>query len=120
MAVKIKVVDLEKARKKAERREKFNEKVNEAKKWYDNNREWVNVVAPAAVSAIVWGTKSVHKHVVLHRTKNLKDLYCYDRSLGHYWRLKRALTNKDWSEINRRKKAGEKLGDILESLKVLK
>ena len=44
----------------------------------------------------------------------------YDRSSGNYWHLKKELTNKQWLEVNKRKKAGEKTGDILKSMKVLK
>jgi len=50
----------------------------------------------------------------------LKDLYCYDRSLGHYWKLRRELTNSEWVEIDQRKQNGERLADILDELKALK
>ena len=39
----------------------------------------------------------------LKKEANNKELYCYDRSLGHYWKLRRSLTNSDWVEINKRK-----------------
>lgn len=45
---------------------------------------------------------------------------CYDRSEGHYWNLKRKLTNADWVRINQRKGSGERLGDILREMKLLK
>ena len=47
------------------------------------------------------------KHAALTKEQNLKDLYCYDRSLGHYWKLRRELTNEEWLEIDKRKKNGE-------------
>ena len=62
----------------------------------------------------------VGKRVNLRKEEKLKDLYCYDRSLGHYWALRRELTNKEWVEINKRKQNGERLADILSELKVLK
>jgi len=49
-----------------------------------------------------------------------KDLYCYDRSVGHYWKLRRELSNKEWLEIDQREKNGERLSDILSEMKVLK
>ena len=55
-----------------------------------------------------------------HKDEELHDLYCYDRSLGHYWRLKRELSNKEWLEIDKRKKEGERLADILADMRVLK
>ena len=56
----------------------------------------------------------------MKKEKDLKDLYCYDRSLGHYWTLRRRLTNAEWVEIDKRKNNGERLADILSELKVLK
>ena len=59
------------------------------------------------------------KHAALAKEQDLKDLYCYDRSLGHYWKLRRELTNDEWLEIDKRKKEGERLSDILDDMKVL-
>ena len=64
--------------------------------------------------------KVVSKRINLRKQEELKDLYCYDRSLGHYWRLRRELSNKEWLEIDQRKKNGERLSDILAEMKVLK
>lgn len=64
--------------------------------------------------------KVVGKRITLHKEEGVKNLYCYDRSLGHYWRLRRELSNKEWLEIDQRKKNGERLSDILAELKVLK
>ena len=52
--------------------------------------------------------------------EKVKDLYCYDRSVGHYWKLRRELSNKEWLEIDQREKNGERLSDILSEMKVLK
>jgi len=60
------------------------------------------------------------RNVNLRKEKDVKELYCYDRSLGHYWVLRRELTNREWIEIDQRKKNGERLADILSELKVLK
>ena len=62
----------------------------------------------------------VSKRINLRKQEELKDLYCYDRSLGHYWRLRRELSNKEWLEIDQRKKNGERLSDILAEMTVLK
>jgi len=56
----------------------------------------------------------------INEEERIKEEYVYDRSLGHYWKLKRPLSNDEWREIENRKANGEKLGDILESLKILK
>ena len=52
--------------------------------------------------------------------EKVKDLYCYDRSVGHYWKLRRELSNKEWLEIDQREKNGERLSDILSEMKVMK
>ena len=77
-------------------------------------------LTPIVIGGITTVAKVVGKHVNLHKQEDLKDLYCYDRSLGHYWKLRRELTNQEWLEIDKRKKNGERLSDILDELKVLK
>ena len=53
-------------------------------------------------------------------TMKISELYCYDSSLGHYWALRRKLSNSDWTTISERKQNGEALGTILKDLNVLK
>lgn len=52
------------------------------------------------------------------------ELYHYGKTgmkWGHHiYAMAKELTNKQWLEVNKRKKAGEKTGDILKSMKVLK
>lgn len=95
------------------------ELIDKAKKcWAENKAEIV------ALSALVSGviTKIVTwaiKRSNLNKEADNKELYCYDRSLGHYWKLRRRLTNDEWVEIDKRKKGGERLADILDDLRVL-
>ena len=84
-----------------------------------NNRDKVIAGVPIVVGGIATVVKVVGKRSNLNKQEKLKDLYCYDRSLGHYWKLRRELTNKEWLEIDSRKKAGERLSDILSYMKVL-
>lgn len=65
-------------------------------------------------------TRTAGRSINLHKEANLKKLYCYDTSLGHYWRLKRPLKNSDWVTIDKRCREGESLANILNDLKVLK
>lgn len=67
-------------------------------------------------SVIRNGGRILANHV---ETRN-KDLRCWDASLGHYWNLRRKLTNDDWLVINKRKRRGESLGEILRALNALK
>lgn len=113
------VEDLERARRKAARREKFRNAIDSAKNWIETHQQEIMVLVPVAVTATVTIVKVVSRQKALDKQKDLKELYCYDRSLGHYWKLKRELTNHEWIEIDTRKKSGERLSDILKDLKVL-
>lgn len=119
--------DLEKIRKKEERRRKAKETMKKVGKFVTENWEMIVIFSPVIIAA---GTglvrtsgrvvKGIVDNVTLTREKNIKKFYCYDRSLGHYWALRRNLTNAEWVQIDKRKAAGERLGDILADLKVLK
>ena len=123
----VKMEDFDKEAKRRNRQKWIQDKLDAASDWYDDNRELAMIVIPAAGAlalALVKGSINLSKHAIkthnLKKEEDLKELYCYDRSLGHYWQLRRKLTNAEWVEIDRRKKHGERLADILEELKVLK
>lgn len=114
----IKVMD--RAMKRAQAREWIHGKLNDFRDWYRQNRETILFLGPIVITGTTTLIRVVGKNVNLRKEKDLKTLYCYDRSLGHYWALRRQLTNREWIEIDRRKKNGERLADILSELKVLK
>lgn len=112
--------DLEKAKKRAKRREwkkTLKRKVDDAKFWVMNNSGMIMLIAPPVLATVI---RMTGRQVELKRERNLKELYCYDRALGHYWKLKRPLKNSDWIHINARREYGESLGEILNDMKVLK
>lgn len=109
-----------KEHKKADFKKKINSMYQNGKDWLINNKEAVIALTPVVIGGITTVTKVVGKRINLNKEEALKDLYCYDRSLGHYWRLRRELSNKEWLEIDRRKANGERLADILAEMKVLK
>lgn len=120
-----------KTRKKALQKARMRDKVKSAKKWIIRNQDWLMIAAPSVLGAgtaiakftmksFAKTAKTVSNHAKAKKIKDTKNRYCYDRSLGHYWKLKRELTNADWVEIDRRKQHGERLSDILEDLNVLK
>lgn len=93
---------------------------DEIKDWIGRNKEAVIVLAPIVIGGVTTIVKVVGKRVNLHKEEAVKNLYCYDRSLGHYWRLRRELSSKEWLAIDQRKQNGERLSDILAELRVLK
>ena len=95
-------------------------KVERGYQWCMENPEIAIVVIPIIARTGMNLVKAVSRNANLRKQEAVKNLYCYDRSLGHYWSLKRELTNREWLEVDKRKKAGERLADILESMKVLK
>ena len=109
-----------KEQKRAEFKEKFKIKFQNGVDWCIRNKNRLIPLIPVVIGGITTTTKVVGKRINLHKQESVKNLYCYDRSLGHYWRLKRELSNQEWLEIDRRKKTGERLADILASMNVLK
>ena len=117
------VVDMSEFKRESRKREikeKINTKIQNGKEWFNRNKEAVITLTPIVIGGVTTIVKVVGKRSNLRKQEDLKDLYCYDRSLGHYWRLRRELSNKEWLEIDKRKKNGERLSDILAEMKVLK
>ena len=89
------------------------------KMWFEAHpRETFALVAVMASGAVKIIPKLLRARNISEQER-IKEEYVYDRSLGHYWKLRRPLDNDEWREIEERKRSGEKLGDILEQLKVL-
>jgi hypothetical protein len=120
MEERVDLNDFKKELKRRERKEKIQKKIDDAKNWVSDNKESILRYGPAVIGGLAVVAKAADRHIKLNKEKDLKELYCYDRSLGHYWKLRRELTNDEWVEIDKRKKNGERLADILDELKVLK
>jgi hypothetical protein len=118
--MKAKVVDWDKELKKRIFKDKVKDKIQGVKCWVIRNKDTLIYLTPIIVTGITTVVKVVGRRVNLHKAESIKNLYCYDRSLGHYWRLRRELSNREWLEIDSRKKNGERLADILSEMKVLK
>ena len=83
------------------------------------NKELVAMGIPLAIASV----KAGQSLVVNRRIKNerrWKDRHIYDPSLGDSWELRRKLSNAERAEINRRRKDGQEMYDILSSLHLLK
>lgn len=119
---KFETVDFEKELRRKRRMEAIARKCSEAAEWIQRNKEAILIATPVAAGAVKVLSKAVSNAKrcnYLKREKNLRELYCYDRSLGHYWKLRKPLSNSDWTRINNRRNKGEALADILISMNVL-
>ena len=116
---KVHIVDF-REEKKGNFKQKLSSAIQNGRDWFVENKEWIITFTPIVITGVTTIAKVVGKRVNLRKEENLKNLYCYDRSLGHYWALRRELTNREWLEIDKRKKNGERLADILAELRVLK
>ena len=59
------------------------------KEWAVKNKEALILLAPIYIKGVTTVVKVVGKNVNLRKEESVKNLYCYDRSLGHYWALRR-------------------------------
>lgn len=120
----VKYVEVDENESKSKFREKVKTKAHDVKVWIETHPEYVLMFGPmvlgAGMSLVGGTTKFIRKQAGLKKQKDLKELYVYDPSLGHYWRLKRKLNNSDWVKIEQRRQDGQALGTILNDLKVLK
>lgn len=107
-------------RKKELRKEKALKKLQDIKEFFIRNKEVLITVVPIAVGFATKLVKVVGRRINLGKEERIKNFYCYDRSLGHYWKLKRQLSNREWLAIDKRKANGERLADILDEMNVLK
>ncbi len=101
-------------------KDKIKEKGAKIGAWCSNHKEALIVFVPLAVTSTVDIVKTVSKNRANKEEKRLKENFIYDRSSGHYYEVSRALKSSEWLTIDRRKQNGEMLGDILQSMRVLK
>lgn len=92
----------------------------DAQDFADRHPVFTWVVLPCMLGGACELTKGLIKSHNLSKQDELMKLRCYDRKGGHYWELKDALSNAQWLEVQSRMDNGEKLGEILKDMDVLK
>lgn len=95
-------------------------KKDELSVWIGENKEMLKIAAPVIIGGGLELVKVLVKRSNVSREEALKKNFIYDRSNGHYYELKRQPKNRQWIEIDRRKEGGEKVGDILQDMRLLK
>lgn len=99
---------------------KIKDKLNSGLKWCQDNKEVLVIGIPLFTAVIAAVTKIGGKAINVYQEKNLQNKSIYDHSLGTYWNLRHPLSNGDRLLIEQRRAAGEKLGDILRDMRLLK
>ena len=99
---------------------KAQAKWRQTKDWLGQNKEAVIVLAPVVAGTTVKIISMVSRSINVHNEAKLKDLYWYDPRLGKYWQLRRKLSSNESLAVQRKYRNGEALGDIFDSMKVLK
>lgn len=107
---------------------KTSEKAKNAMRWIKQNKEMIVVLAPVAASSAAllgkWVIKPIWKGTIvranLRRQEHIKTGFIYDPSLGAYYELSRKLNNQQKIELDQRRQAGERIGNILREMNVLK
>lgn len=134
MENKCRVVDYEEVIgdvKETKKSDLLKKAVNKAKyiwwnidNWICNNKENIAFVVgtgSVGLTAVAGLLRAVNNSGFgAKRQKKAKDLVYWDPSSRHHWTLRRELSNNEWAEVERRRRNGEKLGDILEDMRVLK
>ena len=113
-----KIVDLSAFKKELKKRQ-LKEKASKAWEFCKEHPAESFALATATVGGLFGLVKRHDRHAAIRKEQELKDRYIYDRSLGKYWKTRKAPSTGQQLEIERRKKAGESMGDILSSMRLL-
>ena len=90
-----------------------------ARRFWVNHKTEIIVLAPIVIPAISNVAIKAINGYNKRKEQERKDLTIWDPSAQHKWPLRRKLTTSEWLEVSERRAKNEKLGDILESMKVL-
>lgn len=91
--------------------------------WAWNNQELVKTYTPVILGVSACGARVIVSAMRARKAgleKAAKDLYIWDPKMGMYWQLRRVLSNAEKLKIQERFRTGEMMGDILESMRILK
>ena len=118
-----------------EKKKSLREKIADAKnyicdrkeeiwEWCKENKEVVMIGGTVIIGGAFDLVKSIIKSSEAQKEQSLRDDYIYDRSAGHYYRIKHIRSdrkrNRMYYEIDTRKRLGEPLNEILSDMKIMK
>lgn len=111
---------MEENKKLKDLEEKLRAKFEAGKTWAKEHKDVLVVFGPVMAGSLVEILKIASRSSTVRENKKLKDNYIYDRSAGHYYETKRKVKNKEWIQIDERRRNGESTGDILRDMGLLK
>lgn len=86
------------------------------KEVWDNDKEYIIAAGPW----VIWGCKRLAKKMDKREDEYHRDREVFDHSLGMWHELKRRMTSKEKAIFAERRKNGESVLSILDSMKLLK
>lgn len=108
------------------REAKIREIKEKVKAGYDKAKQLVTehpaeslALATTLVGSVIGLARRADRKADLKKAEQLKERYIYDRSIGGYWKTRRKLSANDMLEIERQKKLGRGLGEILRDMRLL-
>lgn len=96
------------------------DKADKAKKFWDENKEYIVILTPVILATGERVFKAVRREAKLKEERELKEKFVYDFSQRCYYELKRKRTPSECLEIERRRRNGEPLAKILADMRLLK
>lgn len=119
----VEYVNFDKEAKRRHRKEQLSQAWDEFRDFVRDNQDVLVFTVPAAVTILGGGSKLLSKAIAHHTSAKeirFKERTIYDRSLGRYVQLKRPLKAREALEIERRRRAGERLNSILNDMRLIK
>lgn len=117
-----KTVDIDNFKREAKIRKlkaKLEEIKNKAADFVTEHPTESLALATTLIGSAVGLARRADRKKDLREQQRLREEYIYDRSLGSYWKTRRKLSNSEKLEIERRRRAGESLGEILRDMRLL-
>lgn len=110
--------ELKKQTREWNRKKKIHKIKNGVKNFFDENGNTIKEIAlPIIVTGLATGVANIPKMA----TKAKSDREKYDNRRTYYgWELRRPLSNRERQIVQERHAAGERLGDIFESMGLLR
>lgn len=116
------VVDIDDFKREAKIRKikaKVEEIKNKAVDFVTDHPTESLALATTLIGSAVGLARRADRKKDIREQQRLREEYIYDRSLGSYWKTRRKLSNSEKLEIERRRRQGESLGEILRSMRLL-